>query len=70
MKTSTGYWASSALAAILNDCLLNPNTYLQNLQVKLSHIYLLQYWVKLGQLYMLQYWVKLSHVICFNTGSY
>jgi hypothetical protein len=30
MKTSTGYWASSALTAILNDCLLNPNTYLQN----------------------------------------
>jgi hypothetical protein len=27
MKTSTGYWASSALAAILNDCLLNPNIY-------------------------------------------
>jgi hypothetical protein len=23
---------SSALAAILNDCLLNPNTYLQNLK--------------------------------------
>jgi hypothetical protein len=32
MKTSTGYWATSALAAILNDCLLNPNTYLQNLK--------------------------------------
>ena len=32
MKTSTGYWASSALAAILTDCLLNPNTYLQNLK--------------------------------------
>jgi hypothetical protein len=32
MKTSTGYWACSALAAILTDCLLNPNTYLQNLK--------------------------------------
>jgi hypothetical protein len=51
MKTSTGYWASSALAAILNDCLLNPNTYLQNLQVKLSHIYLIQYWVKLSHIF-------------------
>jgi hypothetical protein len=27
-----GYWASSALAAILTDCLLNSNTYLQNLK--------------------------------------
>ena len=51
MKTSTGYWASSALAAISNACLLNPNTYLQNLQVKLSHIYLIQYWVKLSHIF-------------------
>jgi hypothetical protein len=36
MKTSTGYWASSALAVILTDCLLNPNTYLQNLKFILS----------------------------------
>ena len=36
MKTSTGYWTSSALAVILTDCLLNPNTYLQNLKFILS----------------------------------
>jgi hypothetical protein len=36
MKTSTGYWASPALPAILADCLLNPNTYLQNLKFILS----------------------------------